>query len=68
MFLYPRIHSEYDGKIKARPTPNADTFRAVDVRTLLRYFDTITILIYIYIYIYTYIHTYTLACIVNLEV
>ena len=34
------IHSEC-GVIRARPTPNTDTFHAVDVRTLLRYFNTI---------------------------
>ena len=36
----PHINSDYD-VIRARLTPNANTFYAVDVRSLLRYFDTI---------------------------
>ena len=36
----PHINSGYD-VIRARLTPNANTFYAVDVRSLLRYFDTI---------------------------
>ena len=36
----PRIHSEC-GVAWAKSTPNANTFHAVHVRTLLRYFDTI---------------------------
>ena len=39
------IHSEC-GVIRARPTPNANIFHAVDVRTLLRYFNTIVLQIY----------------------
>ena len=38
----PRIHSEC-GVIRARPTPNANTFHAVDVRTLLHYYNTIAL-------------------------
>ena len=38
----PRIHSEC-GVIRARPTPIVNTFYAVDVRTLLRYFNTIVL-------------------------
>ena len=37
-----RIHSEC-GEIQARSTPNADTLQALDVRTLLRYFNIITL-------------------------
>ena len=36
----PRSHSGCD-KIRTRPTPNADTLHGVDVRTLLRYFNTL---------------------------
>ena len=36
------IHSQC-GVIQARPTPNANTFHTVDVRTLLRYFNTIVL-------------------------
>ena len=36
------IHSEC-GVIRARLTPNTNTFHAVDVRTLLRYFNTIVL-------------------------
>ena len=36
------IHSEC-GIIRARLTPNTNTFHAVDVRTLLRYFNTIVL-------------------------
>ena len=35
----PRIHSEC-AAMKTRPSSNANTFHVVDVRTLLRYFDT----------------------------
>ena len=31
------------GVIWARPTPNANIFHVVDVRTLLRYFNTIVL-------------------------
>ena len=36
----PHINSDYD-VIRARLTLNANTFYAVDVRSLLRYFDTV---------------------------
>ena len=35
----PRIHSKY-GAMRTRSTSDANTFHAVDVRTLLRYFNT----------------------------
>ena len=38
----PSSHSECD-ETRTRPTPNADTFHAVDVRTLLHYFNTIVL-------------------------
>ena len=34
------IHAEC-GEIWTRPTPNANTFHEVELRSLLRYFDTI---------------------------
>ena len=40
--INPRIHSEC-GEIRVRPTPHADTFHAVDARSLLRYFDSIVL-------------------------
>ena len=43
----PRIHSEC-GVIWARPTPNANAFYVVDVRTLLYYYNTIVFKIYSY--------------------
>ena len=36
---YPRIHLEC-GVIRIRTNPNADTFHPIDIRTLLRYFNT----------------------------
>ena len=43
----PRIYSECD-LMRVRPTLNGNTLHAVDVRTLLRYFDTIALQIYSY--------------------
>ena len=34
--------------MRARLTPNANTFQSVDVRILLRYFNTIVLYIYSY--------------------
>ena len=38
----PCIHSKF-GVMRATPTPNANNFHAVGVRTLLRYFNTIVL-------------------------
>ena len=38
----PRIHSECGG-MRARQTLNVNTFHAVDVRTLLRHFNTVVL-------------------------
>ena len=42
IYLFIYIYSECE-ETRLRPTPNADTFHAVDVRALLRYFNTIVL-------------------------
>ena len=41
LITFPAFNYIYE--TRTRPTPNTDTFHAVDVRTLLRYFNTIVL-------------------------